>query len=160
MGRFWTFQVNAKSAYLLFYPVRRLAWDFGALRCFCSELCVQPHHSTQMLLQRVQLSSLWHTQLKSHAARIWLVCLSQGETVLRQGLSKFQLIQRFKVTSGSHLLRSESRAKSFSFCHGSGQVNCHDTSFWEASFPTLHCISIVTLNLNKLRKNSPLKCKI
>lgn len=112
---------------------------FGALRPFCTELRVQPCHSTQRDAVRMQLSSLWHTHLKSHTASIWLVYdgLSQAETVLRQGLSRFQLLQRFKVTSGPH--QRISGAKSFSFSHGSCEVNCHDTSLWEASFPTLHC---------------------
>lgn len=68
------FQVNAKSAYLLSCPVRRLAWVFGALRPFCTELCVQPCHSTQSDAVRMQLSCLWHAHLKSHAAEFdWYV---------------------------------------------------------------------------------------
>lgn len=151
-----------KVSYLLSYPVRRLTWALGALRSFCTELCVQPCHSTQRDAVRMQLSSLWHTHSNSHAARIWLICdgLSQGDTVLSQGRRRLQLIQRFKVSSGSALLISESGAKCFSFLHGSGGVNCHDTSLWEATFPTLHHISIVTLNLNTLGENSPEKGSI
>lgn len=104
---------------------------------------MQPCCSTQRDAVRMQLSSLWHTHLKAHTTRIWLVCdwLSQGETVPRQSLCRSQFIQRFKVISGPFLLRSESGAKSFSFSHVSGEVNCHETSLWEASSLTLyfHC---------------------
>lgn len=89
----------------------------------------------------MQLSSLWHTHLNHMWPEFdWRVMGCHRETVLSRRLSRFQLTQRFKVSSGSHLQRSESGAKSFSFSHGSwwGELPWHISLRGKFSHPPLH----------------------